>query len=199
MSQDLQRTIITDRDGNPHNYTTTPFAYDKSVDMKLKLMGIIVRPLADAFGELLSGATEGSTNDPANFILDFATVIEAIDWRQIGPIVQKVPERLVAAGGSELIAQLLDGTIRRTGDDVALKLNNPGSRSKAFSGGNQIESYKAIKWILEVNYAPFSAGESGGWMESFDELKNLFVTTLAEVSSRTSGETTTEQKPVETD
>lgn len=199
MSQEIQKTTITDRDGNPHDYTTIPFAYDKSFDMKLKLLGIIVRPLTDAVGELLSGATEGTKNDPGNVTLDFAAVIEAIDWRQIGPIAQKIPERLVAAGGSELVAALLHDTVRRTGDGQALKLSNPGSRSKAYSGGNQIESYKAVKWVLEVNYAPFSTADSGGWMSAFEQLKTVFGSTLEELSSKKTEPSTTKTKPAAED
>jgi hypothetical protein len=199
MSQAIQKTTITDRDGNPHDYTTIPFDYDKSVDLKLKLMGVLFRPLADAVGELLSGATESTKNDPANATFNFALVAEAVDWRQLGPVVEQFPERLVAAGGSELIAQILHSTVRRSGEGAALKLSNPSSRSKAFSGGNQVESYKAIKWVLGVNYAPFSMGASTGWSEAFDSLKTAFDSALAQISTQPTGENTTEPKTADSD
>ncbi len=63
--------------------------------------------------------------------------------------------RLVAEhGGSKLVARLLAKT-QRVCDGKRRPLSDPEWRTEAYSGGNWVEFYAAIRWVFDVNYGPF--------------------------------------------
>lgn len=160
MSLEEKKTTIEDVEGGEHSYTCVPFHYDKGMDLKFKILRLIAKPMGDALGDLMKGATEGSE----------AELVESIDFSRLGDIFEQLPERIIDAGGSKLIAEILSLTVRTTEGDSGpehLKLKEPLARSKAFAGGNQVESYRAIKWALGVNYAPFGTDGSPDWSRLF--------------------------------
>ncbi len=173
------KTTINDVWGKPHEYSCEPLGYDESMGLKLRLGLMVIRPVVSALGATLADAIAtlgGDAEDPAAGVnlADLGAVLDQLDGMDFGTIGKELAssadvllERLIAAGGAEFIAEILAGTTRRTPDAEqdhlkTLDLSKPLGRTRAYSGGNQIESYRAIKWILAVNYAPFMMGESGG-------------------------------------
>ena len=195
MPRDRVETVIKDSQGVDHKYTTIPFPFDKSVDLKLKILAIVARPIGDAVGELIHGAAvEGAaeklgdlTTDPGASVN--ADALDGINWSKLGPIAEQIPSRLIEAGGAALLAEILADTVRYSkggGDenrDLKLHLAKPINRDAAFSGGNHVEAYRAVAWILGVNYSPFSTGDSVGFQGLWIELKGWLKSIKAEASS----------------
>jgi hypothetical protein len=176
MPLDERRTEITDELGRSYSYTCIPFKFDKAWNLKLKILRIIVKPIGDALGELLSG-------DAGDGLSIEETAQLAGQYGQLGAILGQVPERLIEAGGASLVAEILSQTIRIgdvNGTEKPLRLSDENNRSLAYSGGNFRECYRAIRWVLGVNYAPFSADGSHDWSKLFGTLTDYLPLTLAE-------------------
>jgi hypothetical protein len=65
-----------------------------------------------------------------------------------------VPRLIAEKGGSKLVARLLAKT-QRVCDGKRRPLSDPEWRTEAYSGGNWVEFYSAVRWVFDVNYGPF--------------------------------------------
>jgi hypothetical protein len=138
--------------GELHRYETVPFPFDQALDLGLELAGIVGGPIGRAFKGLLTG---GSLSD------------DDLDEQMLGAAageIGELPAKLLAAGGSRLVARILARTTRigrhqaKPGVPAELykmPLADPQQRDAAFGGGNLAEAMKAVKWVLQVNYGPF--------------------------------------------
>ena len=195
MPRTVVETEITDKWGTTHKYQTVPLPFDKAIDLKLDILKIVIRPLGDAFGELLGSASglgeaeslggapsasggpeEAHVDDPGD---SFDVTTDSVDWSRLGELLEQLPERLIAAGGSRLLARILHDTSRisppaEEGEkSKRLQLRDPKARDAAFSAGNWPECYKAVAWILGVNYSPFSTDNSSDWKSIWSDLRDL--------------------------
>jgi hypothetical protein len=185
MPREKTQTTIKDRDGVEHTYTCIPFPFDHSMDLKYRLLKIIVRPLADALGEIL-GDMQGLPQDPESGV-DATNALSEIDFSKLGPILEMIPERILEAGGPKLLSEILESTVRITpgglgdGKDQILRVGkDPLHRDTAYAGGNWLECYKACAWVLGVNYAPFSTDGSKDLGGLWTELKSAWSSILGD-------------------
>lgn len=142
-------TTIADCESVAHHYTCQPFAFDEAFDLGLEIAAVVGGPLGDAFKALLIG---GELEDGA---LDENVLSKAAAG------LGDVPARLIARGGSALIARILATTIRVGTDDkgpIKQPMADANNRTAAYSGGNLMEAINAVKWVLQVNYGPFLTG-----------------------------------------
>ncbi len=169
MPRTIHETVLTDRDGAEHRYECVPHTFDEAVKLKLQLLQIIVRPLGEALGELIGEASDET--------YDLST--DNIDWSKLGPLLETIPTKLLEAGGSDLFEDVLKYTNRITpngnpdGKPRRLRLREPLARDEAFAGGNWGECYRALLWVLGVNFAPFSMDASDGWAGYWAKLREL--------------------------
>jgi len=139
-------TTLFDLDGREHRYETVPFAFDQCFDLGLELAAMVGGPLGEAFKSVLLGGNAGALD------LD-----EKVLGQAIGALGE-LPGRVIAAGGSKLIARILATTTRiaTVGGELRKQpLLDDGQRTAAFGGGNLREAIDAVRWVLTVNYGPF--------------------------------------------
>lgn len=178
MSLDFVETTLQDRDGREHRYKTAPFRFDQGMDLKLRVMKVIAKPLGDALGDLLSGPTMPEGQDEQSETADLTQAVQGLDWSGLGDLLEQIPGRIMDAGGAALISEILSRTVRTTpggqndGKDLHLKLNDDLNRSRAYAGGNYGEMYQAVWWILKVNFAPFSTGNSADFRTLWERLSD---------------------------
>jgi len=144
------KTKIADMYGRLHGYTCRPLGFDDALDLGLELAALAGGPLGTAFKGLLLG-----NEDPIELGADDKTDDM---MSQIIQGLSALPEQLIARGGSALIARVLAGVIRIGEDDqgkVKQDLSDKDDRDAAYGGGNMAEAFRAVKWVLEVNYGPF--------------------------------------------
>ena len=203
MPREIQTTEIRDKDGQTHVYETVPYEFDKGIDLKLRILKVIVKPLGDALGELFTaqgaspgpqaagqapegaaGPAEAPEGPEAADVADpgdsyDVRALDAMNWAGLGDLLEQIPDRLIAGGGSKLIAEILAETRRITPGEKAtdsptrINLREPRARDAAYSGGNWPECLKACAWILGVNYSPFSTGDSSDWKATLSGLRDL--------------------------
>jgi len=182
MPRDQVHTMIADRDGVEHDYVTIPFAFDNAINLKLKILKIIVRPLVEGIQEFAGFAKLARAGEMTDGELD------AMSDARFGEIVDQIPERLILAGGADLLAEILKDTVRTTpgagpdGQKLVLRLGKPAARDQAYSGGNWLEAYRAVAWVLAVNYAPFGTGGSGSLSDIWSALRDLLPRAMTEQS-----------------
>lgn len=171
-----QKTTIRDHNGEEHAYTCTPLGFDEAFDLGLELAAVVGGPLGEAFKGLLLGS--GLDDD-------------SLDEQVIGQAVASIgelPERLIARGGSALLARIL-GTTTRVGRDekgsVLHRLDAKEDRDAAYSGGNIREAMDAARWVLEVNYGPFLAGMWGALRPQLAALAGSLMSTDPEEQTST--------------
>jgi len=142
-------TKLTDAEGNSIRYECKPFGFDQAFDLGLELAAVVGGPLGEAFKGLLLGAD-----------LDDDRLDEAVIGKALAS-VGELPDRLIARGGSELLAKLL-ANVQRMGSDeagtVRQHMSDPEDRDAAYGGGNLREALDAAKWVIEINYGPFLTG-----------------------------------------
>lgn len=154
-------TKLRDHEGGEHAYTCKPFPFDQAFDLGLELAAIVGGPLGEAFKGLLMGST-----------LDDDTLDDQVIGNAVASIGE-LPERLMARGGSALLARILSTTTRVGKDEkgsVLHRLGDADDRDAAFAGGNLREAIDAARWVLEVNYGPFLAGMWEGLRPRLTEL-----------------------------
>lgn len=140
-------TTLTDCHGRDHLYEITPFSYDEGFDLGMELADLIGGPLGDALKSMLEGG---------DFDLD------DVDEGTLGQGLAELttlPRRILAKGGSQLVARMLRGCVRADKDEQGelykQHLKDPAARTRAFAAGNQKESFEALREVLQVNYGPF--------------------------------------------
>ena len=187
---------INDREGRARRYEITPLEYDDSLDLGLKLADLIGGPIGDALRSMLMG--------------DDTDLDKQIDAKVVGKALAELtslPARIMRAGGSTLVAEMLQGVYRIEKDakGVARRqdLTDPVERTRAFGGGNQIESFQALRAVLEVNYGPFLAVLSetvSPFLSEFVGTVKSFVQGSPEETEETEENETTEDsgKPTST-
>ncbi len=151
-------------------YTTTPLGYDESGKLALRLSKITAKPLGDLFGGLMSHLTAEDTveaakaadaGELAQLAADQADSENALEGIEVGDILAMLVDGIIAEGGMDLVAEIFAQTIRHTpaadkeSKAMTLHLKDSLARDRAYAGGNQAESVKAIGWVLMANYAPF--------------------------------------------
>jgi len=141
-------TTIPDMDGVSHEYETIPWSFDEAVEIKLILAGLLGEPVGGMLAAFLGGGGD----------LD-----AEIDAGELGRAVGRLPQAIMDQGGPALIARILHDTVRYTetgGKRHGKRLRDSLARDEAYAGGNLLEAYRAIGWVLKVNYGPFLMGLS---------------------------------------
>lgn len=163
----IATTKIADSNGIEHAYEHRPFPFDEAFDLGLELAAVVGGPMGEAFKALLMG---GDLDDGA---LDQQVLTKAVAG------LGDVPARLIARGGSALIARIL-ATTTRVGTDagglVKQSVGDASVRDAAYSGGNLIEAIHAVKWILQVNYGPFLTALWAAFQPALSELAGPLTT-----------------------
>jgi hypothetical protein len=149
--------MIQDAEGIDHEYSCIPFAFDEALDLKLQLLELVAEPL----GRLLGGAAGGGDEE-----------LE-IDMSAVGEALAAIPQAIATRGGAQLVARVLRNTRRMDPDTNKWRpLRQPEERTAAYMPANMGECYRAIMWVLRVNYGPFSmdalTSSKGplGWLSS---------------------------------
>lgn len=176
MALTQRKITLTDSEGKPHEYICTPFRFDQGLALKLRILKIIVKPLGDALGQVLSDAPAGAAEEHI--------MAEGLDLTGLGAVLAEVPERVIEAGGAALVAEILSQTVRVTrggaDGDLRLDLKDELARAKAYAGGNYVEAYQALAWVLGVNYAPFGADGRPNWSALWSGLRSFVPLITAE-------------------
>jgi hypothetical protein len=140
---------IPDHSGRPHLYEIEPMGYDDSFNLGLELADLVGGPVGEGIKAMLMGA-------------DLDLDLSNPNMEDIGRAVAElftIPRRVLAAGGAQLAAKILRGATRighnAQGQQVKQDLSLPTMRTAAYAGGNQAESFLAMRAVIEVNYGPF--------------------------------------------
>jgi hypothetical protein len=137
MGTELHETDLKDMHGTEHHYYTIPLPFDEALALKVDLLDVALGPAIGALGALTA---DGEDSEP-----NAAAVIGALSG---------LPQRIAAKGSTAMVARLL-ATTQRVIDGKRRKLSEPVVRTEAFSGGNWVEFYSVIAWVVKVNYGPF--------------------------------------------
>jgi hypothetical protein len=96
----------------------------------------------------------------------------------LGRAITAIPEGIIQAGGPEFVKRLLANTSREidlagTGKPALVPLSSDGFMwlDKIYPGGNWLEMYRALGWILAVNFSPFGRSGSESWSKLSARLK----------------------------
>lgn len=171
MPRDIVKTEIQDKWGVNHVYETVPYPFDKGINLKLRILKVIIKPLADVFSEVFTtnaadarealeaasagnppatdetatdGAPEAASVEDPGDAYD-VKALDVMDWSGLGELVDQIPQRLIDAGGAKLIAEILAETRRIT----------PGATPEE----------KATRLVLSKPLARDHAYAGGNWPE----------------------------------
>jgi hypothetical protein len=148
-------TTIPDAAGTPHEYITTAFPTSKGYDLLLEIADISSGPVGAAISTFIAMAgAEGDT-------------VEIPDLTQA---VQSIPRVLAAKGGSAFLLRLLRNTNRENEKGEMLPLREKVNFDVAYAS-NYLELFRAVAWVVEVNFAPFSADGSPSWKGPWKQLE----------------------------
>lgn len=195
----MQKEVVTTSiRGNV--YQTQAFDFDESVSIQLEL-GQIIGGAAGPFVEFASQLFTYGDDGAMHFDEEKAN---AADTSVLNKVIQSIPQGIIAAGGVKFVRRILANTSREVesivGDGrldlVKLSDHHPSGGQwfdYLFTGGNLLELYLAIGWVLTVNFSPFGRGGSWGWKQLFIELQNAIPTlsTLSIGIQRPSSDLTT--------
>ncbi len=144
MIERIHTTKIKDAAGEEHQYSCVSFGAKDGVGLGLKIMNVVAGPI----GDFLSGGG-----------LDIEVV-------QFGEALRDLPARIMAEGGFDLFAKILQKTRREEQDEhnqgKFVKLSDENQMDRIFAG-NYVEFGRAVMWVIEVNYLPFTADGSSRW------------------------------------
>lgn len=172
----LAETIIEGRDG-PAQYCTHPLAFGEAYTLGLELAGVLT--------PVLGGAAA------AMFGLDQDVEDDTVDLTPAAAAVANIPHHLLELGGPELIKRIFAYTTRTVEGKKAQKLKLETSLTAAYTGGNFAEMFRALWWVLRINYGPFGMGDGVDWSGLSRKLRSW----LSEVSSQDSETPSSEPKP----
>jgi len=158
-------TTISDSEGQEHEYMTVAFPTSEGTDLLLTLGQIVGGPFGYAIKSMfsLSGSDEMDLD---------------VDLSQLPTIIERIPQMLVKEGGSKLIQKILSKTRRCNGDGKWVALKEQRHFDSVYAS-NYVEMFKAIAWVLEVNFAPFSQDGSPSWKGLWTKLTSLIPITPA--------------------
>jgi hypothetical protein len=94
-------------------------------------------------------------------------------------------------GGSDFLVKLLKNCSRSVTVDGKPKIQslaNPASRSSAYGGGNMIEFFYALRWVLGVNYGPFLTDLSRVFMQNVSEFAALAPDLVKQMTAPSAGD-----------
>ena len=146
---------------------TVAFPSSEGMDLLLTLGQIIGGPLGYMIQSIFSLSEAESESD---FDLDLS---------QLPSIIEKIPQVLAEKGGSKLIMQILSKTKRCNGQDQWHNLREQ-KHFDAIYASNYLEMFKALAWVLEVNFAPFSEGNTPSWKGLWSKLSSIVPITQTE-------------------
>jgi hypothetical protein len=169
-------TTINGRDG-PARYYTHPLAFGEAYTLGLELAGVLTPVLGGAAGAL--------------FGLDQDVEDETIDLTPAAQAIANIPHHLLDLGGPEIIRRIFAYTTRKVEGEKPQKLKLEANLTLAYTGGNFAEMFKALWWVLRINYGPF--GTAGG--VDWSGLSRKLRTWLSEVSLQDSEIENSEPKP----
>lgn len=169
-------TTLSDAWGEDHEYACESFGFDEGVKLGLTLSKILAGPLGEAI-------------DAASLNAD-QLMESRLDLGKLGQAVAKVPESILQAGGTELFRRILSRTKRSrmnqaTGERSWDKLNNLALLDAAYAE-NYAEAFKAVWWVLECNYGPFSMASTGGFSGLLGKLASLLPGSVPGIDAETS-------------
>ncbi len=171
-------TTIKGRDG-PVKYYTHPLAFGEAYTLGLELAGVLT--------PVLGGAAAGF------FGLDQDIDDDTIDLTAATAAIANIPHHLLELGGPEVIRRIFAYTTRVPEGERPQKLKHETNLTKAYTGGNFLEMFRALWWVLRVNYGPFGTAAGVDW----SELSRKARSWLKEVSSQDSETESSEPRPSE--
>lgn len=152
MIERIHTTKIKDALGEEHQYSCVLFGAEEGVALGLKILNIIAGPV----GDFLSGGLD-----------------QEVTGVQFGDALRELPARIMGEGGFVLFQAILKETRRFEKDqhnmDASHKLSDTGEMDRIFAG-NYVELGRAIMWVIEVNWLPFTADGSSRWTKLWSGL-----------------------------
>lgn len=155
-------TDITGRDGTVH-YVTYALPFKDAYKLGLQLAGVLSPVLGGAAGSLFGVE---SIDDE----LDLGAATKALG---------DIPQKLLELGDDELIKRVFARTrrvVQVDGKDIPQKLYTDEGLTEAYAGGNYVEMFKALWWVLGVNYAPFGMDAPGALSALWAKLQGMLMT-----------------------
>jgi hypothetical protein len=147
---------IKDRHGVEHRYESAPLPCKTAFRLGLELTTVLTPVFGEGAALLFGVMGEGKID------LD-----KAVDLSRIPAALVTVPQKLLDLDEWRLIKTIFSETRRFSpnkrdpkGNDHRLDMAKDVSFDEAYSGGNFGEMFRAMSWILSVNYSPF--GTDGG-------------------------------------
>lgn len=142
----------TEIDG--HRYECTPFGFDDSVDIGLRIVSILGGPVGEAF----DAATKTVKNVNADALLE-----SNIDLGAVGKALSNVPRGILEQGGPAFVRRILARTKRgyrdAAGKEIMMSLSETHVLDAAYAG-NLGEMMRAVMFVLRANYGPLPGGAS---------------------------------------
>lgn len=162
--QAQHNTTLMDSQGNDIEYMTVAFPTSEGTDLLLTIGQIIGGPVGYMIQSIFSMA---ESEEEIN--LD-------IDLSQLPLIIERIPQVLVEKGGSKLIQKILAKTKRCNGEGTWQALKEQRHFDAVFAS-NYLEMFRALLWVLEVNFAPFSTDGTPSWKGLWSRLSSIIPIT----------------------
>lgn len=143
MRDRIETTVIADCMGEEHQYSTTIFGAEEGSRLGLLLAKVIAGPFAQ-------------------FVAGVGDLDDEVDLTPL----EDLPQKIINAGGFDLFCRILKFTKRAFHDGEGnlkwahLKHKHEIDRIYA---GNLSEMLAVCKWVVMVNYVPFSPDGSRQW------------------------------------
>lgn len=165
--QAQHNTTLDDSQGNEVQYMTVAFPTSEGTDLLLTIGQIVGGPVGYMIQSFFSMAESGEDME-----VDF-------DLSQLPEIVERIPRLLVEKGGSKLIQKILAKTKRCNGEGNWQALKEQRHFDSIYAS-NYLEMFKALLWVLEVNFAPFSTDGTPSWKGLWSRLNSIIPITPTE-------------------
>ena len=154
-------TKIKDALGVEHDYMTIKFGSEVGTGIFLRLAKVVAGPLSEFLLSVDLGATES--------VLD-------VDVSGLGRAIADFPSRLLAEGGFSFLSEILRQTKRGRTDPSTGRVDWADLKDRhnvdRVYAGNYPELFRAVSWVVLVNFAPFLPDGSQSWLGLWKMLKD---------------------------
>lgn len=144
------------RDGQT-SYFTVKLPFGRAYRLGLQLAGVLMPVFGPAAAALFG--LDGSEDEEE---VNFAPALENL---------ADIPQHLLDLGGEEFIMEIFADTVRLGPDGKKQILRTEEGLTDAYSGGNFGELFRAIWWVLRVNYGPFGMDDKSDFLALWSKLR----------------------------